>query len=181
MSTPEMPADTVLELLTVFAAAGIAVWLDGGWAVDAALEQQTRSHKDLDLILQVSDLPAFTALLTDRGFALQAGGSACNFILADAVGHEVDVHAVVFSPAGDGVYRMGNGEDWIFPARGFEGHGKIQGVSVRCLTPEVQVACHAQGYVPTAKDLQDMAFLQARFGVTLPRHLQQPQALEEAF
>jgi hypothetical protein len=33
------------------------------------------------------------------------------------------------------------------------------------------VLCHAQGYVPTEKDLRDMELLQARFGVELPLHL----------
>ncbi len=54
---------------------------------------------------------------------------------------------------------------------GFGGRGVVEGVSVRCLSPEVQVLCHAYGYVPTEKDLRDMELLQARFGVELPPHL----------
>ena len=49
--------------------------------------------------------------------------------------------------------------------------GHVQGVSVRCLTPEVQVLCHAHGYVPTEKDFRDMELLRARFGVELPPNL----------
>jgi hypothetical protein len=48
---------------------------------------------------------------------------------------------------------------------------EVQGVSVRCLSPEVQVLCHAHGYVPTEKDLRDMELLKERFGVELPPHL----------
>jgi lincosamide nucleotidyltransferase A/C/D/E len=52
-----MPAAAAVDLLRLFESAGIDVWLDGGWAVDAALGGQTRSHKDLDIIVQISDLP----------------------------------------------------------------------------------------------------------------------------
>src|SRR3990172_4837674 len=93
------------------------------------------------------------------------------FLLADASGLEVDVHAIVFDPERNGVYRMENGQDWIFPAAGFSGWGVVQGIGVRCLTPETQMLCHAHGYVPTEKDLRDMELLQARFGVELPPHL----------
>jgi hypothetical protein len=45
----------------------------------------------------------------------------------------------------------------------------------RCLSPEAQVQCHAQGYTPDEADLQDMKLLQDRFGVVLPLALcQQP-------
>ena len=83
----------------------------------------------------------------------------------------MDVHAVVFDDNGNGVYRMQNGEDWIFPAEGFSGRGIINGVSVRCLSTTTQVLCHAHGYVPTEKDRRDMELLRQRFGVELPSHL----------
>ena len=98
-------------------------------------------------------------------------------MLADPSGREIDVHSIVFDDEGNGVYRMANGSDWIFPAAGFSGRGVVEGVNVRCLSPEVQVLCHAHGYVPTEKDLRDMELLQARFGVELPSHLRRkPQA-----
>ena len=167
---PEMPAEAALKLLRLFEAAGIDVWLDGGWAVDAALGEQTRLHKDLDIILQASDLLRLREVLDDS-FQPREGGTESNFVLADGQGLEIDVHAIVFDRSGNGVYRMSNGEDWIFPAAGFAGRGDILGVSVRCLSPEVQVLCHAHGYVPSAKDLQDMELIEARFGVELPQHL----------
>jgi lincosamide nucleotidyltransferase A/C/D/E len=172
----EMTAQAAVELLRQFEAAGIDVWLDGGWAVDAALGEQTRTHKDLDIILQVSDLQRLREVLDERGFRLREGGTESNFVLADDSGLEIDVHAMVFDETGNGVYRMQNGEDWIFPNAGFAGRGSILGVGVRCLTPEVQVLCHAHGYVPTEKDLRDMELLEARFGVELPPHLQSQQS-----
>jgi lincosamide nucleotidyltransferase A/C/D/E len=170
----EMTAELVVDLLQLFEHAGIEVWLDGGWAVDAVLGEQTRSHKDLDIILRESDLPRLQHTLASAGFCVRDGGTAANFVLADGFGREVDVHAIVFDRAGNGVYRLENGSDWIFPAPGFSGRGEIQGVGVRCLSPEVQVLCHAHGYVPTEKDVRDMELLQARFGVELPVHLRRP-------
>jgi len=168
---PEMPAEALVDLLQLFEAAGIEVWLDGGWAVDALLGAQTRPHKDVDIILRVSDLPRLLNILGDRGFEIRQGGTESNFVLADNSGLEVDVHAIVFDRDGNGVYRMENGSDWIFPAAGFSGRGVIGEIRVRCLSAETQVQCHAHGYVPTEKDFRDMELLQARFGVELPPHL----------
>ena len=166
-----MTPEALVDLLRLFESDGIEVWLDGGWGVDALLGAQTRPHKDVDLILRVADLPGLCDTLANKGFEIRNGGTESNFVLADRSGLEVDVHAVVFDRDGNGVYRMEDGSDWIFPAAGFCGRGLVQGVSVRCLSPEVQVLCHAHGYVPTEKDLGDMELLRARFGVELPPHL----------
>jgi len=174
---PELTAADAVDLLRRLEHAGIEVWLDGGWAVDAALGEQTRRHKDLDIVLRMSDVERLTRLLDQLGFRLTDGGTPSNFVLADDAGREVDVHAVVFDDDGDGVYRMHDGTDWIFPAAGFTGRGTILGVGVRCLSPEVQVLCHASGYTPSEKDIRDMELLKARFGVELPTQLQrQPGA-----
>ena len=168
---PEMTPGALVDLLRLFESAKIEVWLDGGWAVDALLGEQTRPHKDVDIILRFADLPKLQETLGSRGFEIQPGGTESNFVLADRSGLEVDVHAIVFDHDGNGVYRMENGSDWIFPAAGFSGRGVVQGLGVRCLTPETQVLCHAHGYVPTEKDLRDMELLRGRFGVELPPHL----------
>ena len=166
-----MTPGALVDLLQLFESAGIETWLDGGWAVDALLGKQTRPHKDVDIILRVADLPKLREILESRGFEIRQGGTESNFVLADRSGLEVDVHAIVFDRDGNGVYRMEDGSDWIFPAAGFSGLGVVQGISARCLSPETQVLCHAHGYVPTEKDLQDMELLQGRFGVELPPHL----------
>lgn len=168
----EMTASALVELLRLFESAAIPVWLDGGWGVDALLETQTRTHKDVDIILRVADTPLLQELLARRGFRISAGRPPDSFVLADGLGLEVDVHAIVFDQEGNGVYRMQNGEDWIFPAEGFSGRGIVEGFSVRCLTPTSQVLCHAHGYEATEKDFRDMELLRERFGVELPPQLQ---------
>src|SRR5215813_4833755 len=176
----EMTPEALVDLLQVFKKAGIEVWLDGGWAVDAVLGEHTRPHNDVDIIPRVSDLPKLREILRDRGFEIQQGGTESNFVLADGCGLEVDVHAIVFDRDGNGIYRMENGAHWIFPSAGFAGRGVVQGIAVRCLTPEAQVLCHAHGYVPTEKDLRDMELLAARFGVELPPQLRRNPACDSS-
>jgi lincosamide nucleotidyltransferase A/C/D/E len=168
---PEMTSSALVELLRLLDEASIAVWLDGGWGVGALLKTQTRPHKDVDLILRVSDVPKLRKVLERRGFAVKEGSSPNSFVLANGSGLEVDVHAVVFDEDGNGVYRMQNGEDWIYPAEGFGGRGVVGSKRVHCLSPTTQVLCHAHGYTPTEKDFRDMELLQERFGVELPPQL----------
>jgi lincosamide nucleotidyltransferase A/C/D/E len=169
-----MSSAALIDLLDLFDAHGITVWLDGGWAVDAALGSQTRAHKDVDIITALSDVPKLQLILGGRGFTVREGVVPHSFVLADSTGLEVDVHSVRFDERGDGIYRMQNGEDWIFTREALSGTGCIGAKAVRCLTPEAQVECHAHGYVPVEKDFRDMEQLAERFGVEIPLTLKRP-------
>ena len=168
---PEMTASSLVPLLELLDAAEIEHWLDGGWGVDALLKKQTRPHKDVDLVLRVADVPRLAEVLVARGFVIREGSPPDSFVLADASGLEVDIHAVNFDAEGNGIYRMQNGQDWIYPAEGFKGQGVVAAHKVRCLSPAAQVLCHAHGYMPTDKDFRDMRLLEESFGVDLPPQL----------
>lgn len=157
----------VIELLDRLEEAGLDAWFDGGWGVDALLGEQTRPHKDVDLVVQVVDVARLRAALAPDGYELVHGEVDSNFILRDGRGREIDVHPVRFDAAGDGIYRMEDGDDWIYPAAGFAGTGRIGGRAVKCLSPEVAMLCHAGGYEPHEKDFHDMRLLNARFGTPL--------------
>ena len=177
--TPEMPASTVIELLRMLDGEAIVVWRDGGWGVDALLGHQSRKHRDVDVIMREADVPKALQILGRRSLSFKEGSVPNSFVLADGAGLEVDVHAVVFDQGGNGIYRMQNGEVWTYPAEGFSGSGTVEGVPVRCLSPAIQVLCHAHGYEPIEKDFRDMELLEKRFDLGLPPHLKRtPQSSE---
>jgi lincosamide nucleotidyltransferase A/C/D/E len=166
-----MGSSSLVDLLDLLDRSAIESWLDGGWGVDALLRTQSRPHKDVDLIVRVDDAPRLVALLAARGFAIRDGSPPNSFVLADGSGLEVDIHAVAFDEEGNGIYRMENGLDWVYPEAGFSGRGIVAGRPVNCLSPEAQVLCHAHGYAPTEKDFRDMQLLEASFGIELPAQL----------
>ena len=168
-------ARDVIEVLDALDDAGVDAWLDGGWGVDALLGEQTRPHNDVDLVVRVSDVPAMREALATPGFDLHHGDPASNFVLRDDTGREIDVHPVRFDDDGNGVYRMENGEDWIYPAVGFAGTGTVEGREVLCLTPDIQMLCHAGGYEPADTDFHDMLLLNERFGTRLVPPYDQPR------
>jgi lincosamide nucleotidyltransferase A/C/D/E len=173
-----MTSDAVLAFLDLMEASAIDVCLDGGWGIDALLGEQTREHGDLDIIVRLEEVPRLLSVTRASGYARQPGGTETNFVLKAGPGHEVDVHAIAFDGRGFGVFALPDGRRWPFPPSAFQGRGRIQGKDVRCLSPEAQVQCHAQGYTPDEADLQDMKLLQARFGVVLPLALCQQPGVE---
>ncbi len=163
-----MNAADVVRIVRLLEDSSIRVWLDGGWGVDALLGEQTRPHKDLDLVVALSDVPRMEALLAKRGFQRVSGAPPKSFALADGAGRAIDVHPVTWDEHSNGIYRLENGQDWVYPASGFAGTGSVLGEHVRCLSAEVQMfLCHA-GYALSEKDLREMAALHERFGVELP-------------
>ncbi|MFH1894606.1 MAG: nucleotidyltransferase family protein [Patescibacteria group bacterium] len=162
-----MEVNDVIEIVQLLEAENIDVWLDGGWGVDALLKEQTRQHKDVDVVVSINDVQKMQRILQRQGFRLVSGGAPTNFVLRDKNGRKVDVHPVRFDEKGNGIYRMENGKDWIYPAEGFTGKGKVGGREVRCLTAKTQMLCHT-GYEPSEKDFNEMKALRQRFGVEYP-------------
>jgi lincosamide nucleotidyltransferase A/C/D/E len=162
-----MRADDVVQVVKVLEAAAVDVWIDGGWGVDALLEEETRVHDDLDVVIGIDDLPRVIVELAKLGFTTIKPwpDSPESFVLADPDDRRVDIHPLRFDEAGNGVQQIQKG-DWTFPAAAFLGKGVIGGRNVRCLTAEVQVLCHA-GYELDDDDKRDMHALNKRFGVEL--------------
>ena len=162
------PASRVAELCRGLDAAGIAIWIDGGWGVDALLGAQTRAHGDLDVVVEEKDLTRLREFLAAHGFAATKREDArpWNFVLADAAGLAVDVHVITFDAGGDGIYGPpANGQRYSAAAFGWR--GVIGGAPVRCLSPEYQMANHA-GFELGESDRHDMRVLAERFGLRLP-------------
>jgi len=162
-----MGAALVLDIVGRLEARGIPVWLDGGWAVDALLREQTRPHDDLDLVARLDDGPLIVRALGELGYAPAGGGAPRSYELVDQDGHQVDVHPVAWAASGDGVYKQDSGEDWIYPADGFLGIGRILEHDVPCLTPEVVIVNHTTGYVLDDVHQRDARLLAERYGIPL--------------
>lgn len=162
----EATAETVLEFLVLIN--DLEVCIDGGWGVDALLGRQTRPHSDLDLIVDRRDGPVLREIMENASFTrLSLDGE----VYEEPSNLRVDVHFVDRDATGWRSFDLGDGREWPFPPSAFAGMGVIAGRSVRCLLPEAQVQCHAQGYAPKEKDLRDMLALQEQFGLLLPLSL----------
>jgi lincosamide nucleotidyltransferase A/C/D/E len=100
-----MTADDAVDVLDRLEAAGVEVWVDGGWGVDALLGVETRPHGDLDVVVRQEQLAAARVALAAAGFshaADEAPGLPARLVLRDPEGRQVDVHPVEFDEAGDG-------------------------------------------------------------------------------
>jgi lincosamide nucleotidyltransferase A/C/D/E len=161
-----MTAAEAIDLLDRLEAAGVDVWVDGGWGIDALLGRQTRAHRDLDLVVRSEQLGTARAALSKAGLAhahTEVPGLPARLVLRDAGGRQVDLHPVEFDDAGDGRQNLGDGRTGIYPAEGLTGRGVIGSRNVRCLTAQTQLAHHS-GYELPVHERQDVALLAAAFG-----------------
>ncbi len=170
-STPAGSVTTledVLEVLDAAAAQRLAVWVDGGWGVDALLETQTRTHGDLDLAVQSSDATAFEHALRTLGYERchEPSATPWNYLMAHPRGAVVDLHLIDLDDAGNGV--LGPPQSRAsYPADALRGTGRIGGIPVRCISPDHAVAFH-DAYVGDADDRADVRALCARFDLAIP-------------
>lgn len=154
----------VLGLLEKLRDASVPVWLDGGWGVDALLGYQHRPHADLDLVVRldhVTDVVVATNAILEEDYLPTRAVLRCGDL-------QVDLHPVTFDEEGVG-WQAGaapDGTDCAYPKVGFT-VGAIDGVTVPCLSAEVQLQHHL-GYQPRVQDHEDMGLLARAFGFALP-------------
>jgi lincosamide nucleotidyltransferase A/C/D/E len=174
-------AEDAIDIYKKLVANGIKVWVTGGWGIDALLGVQTRAHKDLDVILLLEDVVRMRELFEKDGYSLKelwsenrqaidARGieTATAFVLHDAEGHELDVHAMHLDEQGNGIPDWDADEGFIFTKQDLSGEGMIAGFTVPCITPEKQVLCH-KGYEMPDKQRFDLKLLNEKFGVDIPK------------
>lgn len=158
-----MNAHSATELIRFLEEHSLEVYVDGGWAVDALLEVETRVHDDLDIAMPHSQVPRLRSLLGGRGFAEQARKDSweCNFVLADSHGARVDVHSYTIDDMGRNIFGV------PYAMEHLTGRGTIDGYPVRCIAPEWLVKFHT-GYEIDENDVHDVRLLCERFGIELP-------------
>jgi lincosamide nucleotidyltransferase A/C/D/E len=159
-----MTADDALSILAVLRDADADIWIGGGWGIDALVGEQTRQHRDLDLMHRKSQEPAVVATLAEAGFVETLDWRPVRFVVTDPRGREIDLHPLTFAEDGSAVQAsLDPDQPFVYPASCFVA-GTIQGTAVPCLSAEQQVYFH-QGYEPADRDRHDMAQLRRAFGI----------------
>ena len=155
----------VLRLLGWLNSAEAQTWVDGGWGVDALLQEQNREHSDLDLVVNREHLADVMSILCLQGFTVIRDWLPNAIAFRDSTGAEVDLHPVDITLDGGGDQIQLDGKSrWHYSP---PVHGVIAGSPVLCCSLQDQFSCH-QGYEPRDHDRADVARLAARFGVPLP-------------
>jgi lincosamide nucleotidyltransferase A/C/D/E len=153
-----MRGDQLVDLLDRLAPVTSALWLGGGWAVDALVGHQTRPHGDADLAVDAPSLPAVLEVLTGDGFAPAEDWLPVRIELAHPDGRRVDLHPLDFRPDGSATQaNLPGGEPFRYPA-GCTTTGTVAGRPVTCLTVAQQLAFR-QGFTPRPQDHHDTALL----------------------
>jgi lincosamide nucleotidyltransferase A/C/D/E len=172
--------EDVISIYKHLSTNGIQVWLTGGWGIDALLGEQTRPHKDLDVVMLLDDVLRMCELLGRDGYSMKELWSenrwvkdaheteiATAFVLHDSSGREFDVHAMRLDDGGNGIPAWEEAEGFIFNRQDLAGEGVIAGFAVQCITPKKQMLCHT-GYELPDKQLLDLELLHEKFGVDYP-------------
>ena len=157
-----MSAEKATKLYKLLDSSGVPVWVDGGWGVDALLEEQTREHADLDIAIDHEHEAKMKELLTEYGFRVVQTNDKTdwNYVLGDGRSL-IDVHVFGFDESGNNIYGT------KYPKDSLTGQGKINGVTVRCISPKwaIQFKSHPkQGEV----DRYDQVKLCEKFGLPAP-------------
>jgi hypothetical protein len=150
----------VLRVLAALDDAGVKTWLAGGWGVDALLRGRTRSHSDLDLVLDARDdpVPAALTALAEIGIShVDEAATGGRFMpelvkVTNRAGAAVDLLPV---------------EPERLPSSAPFTTGTLGGRAVQCLSPDLQIAFH-RGYRQRWSQRRDLVRLCARSGHELP-------------
>ncbi len=163
-----MPAAKVIDIVQLLDQNKIEVIIDGGWAVDALLGEQTRPHEDLDLAVFHKDVPKIRALFDGLGYqeVIRDDSWECNFVLGDEQGHLIDFHSCTFDSEGNNIFGV------KYPFESLQGSGIIADFPVRCVPPDWLVKFHS-GYELDENDYQDVKLLCRKFDIPLPEDFEE--------
>lgn len=153
-----------IEIISYAEENGITIWIDGGWGVDALLEEQTRTHNDIDLFVEERNRKKYIEILKERGFAevTEVYTTTSHTVWKDIKSRIIDLHIFEFNEQGHIVF-----EGEAYPPEVFGGIGKIGDKAVNCIDAENQVLFHL-GYNYDENDVHDVKLLCERFHISVP-------------
>ncbi len=155
----------VIDLYTELEAAELPIWIDGGWAIDALLGEQTRPHEDLDIAIEKTHLNNIKDYLESRGYKEVKSDykNKWDLVLADHANREIEIHSftkdengvVIDQPYWDG-----------YSHNSLTGTGTIEGYTVRCVSLEQLIKTHNPlKRAMKETDYVDMEALRKKFGL----------------
>jgi lincosamide nucleotidyltransferase A/C/D/E len=159
---------------------GVRYWVVGGWGVDALLGRCTREHKDLDVLLVLSQHHRAWRLLHDNGYELAyrweenvdvqgtpigGGDQPTAYVLEDSSGRQIDVH-VLDDRSPDPLPLWSTDRRFICGA--LDAQGLIDGVPVHCMSAHMQLIAH-EGYELPEPHQADVTRLRKLIDTNRPR------------
>lgn len=156
--------EDAVEIISALENAGIKVFIDGGWGVDALLGYQSRTHNDIDIFIEQQNKDYAVKLLKKYGYSekVMEYTTLNHTVWQDDKERIIDLH----------IFSLNNEDDFVFegatyPKDVFSGKGQIGGLEVDCIAPEWQIIFHSS-YELDDNDIKDVLLLCNRFNIGVP-------------
>jgi Aminoglycoside-2''-adenylyltransferase len=144
----------IRKVIAVTEAAGISVWLFGGWGLDARIGRITRQHGDVEFWAERINAEQSKAALIAAGataLATQPPAETCEFMWDG-----VPFSTAYFDrlPDGSSVQLLGRWSDWLFPPGSFgDEPGTLDGTPVMAMSVAGMLAMKEQFRTCATADL----------------------------
>ncbi len=145
---PPMPTLAMLSVVGALRDAGVSYWVSGGWGVDALVGRCTRIHRDLDLIVEESDVERAVEAILALGYRewYRSESDVPMFSRIVFHNHEIAGQAVDVHPLDVGSTHI------EFTT------GTIEDTEIPCLSVAVQLQTHT-AYKKRWRDRADIALM----------------------
>lgn len=151
-----MDAEEVVRVVDWLDERSVVYQVNGGWAVDALVGSQSRTHGDLDLFVDAGQVDTLIEWLSGRGYEVVEDWRPIRVELRSG-DRAVDIHPMTLDAVGDGVQKGFGDETFAHRARD-RAEGMIRGRPVVVATAARLVELRS-GYELRPEDHHDLELL----------------------
>ena len=151
-----MDAEEVVRVVDWLDERSVVYQVNGGWAVDALVGSQSRTHGDLDLFVDAGQVDTLIEWLSGRGYEVVEDWRPIRVELRSG-DRAVDIHPMTLDATGDGVQKGFGDETFAHRARD-RAEGMIRGRPVVVATAARLVELRS-GYELRPEDHHDLELL----------------------